>query len=95
MNTASGDFSFDLEEDTRRPGEDLTEVFSVPGLPALPALKPRWGQSARILRPLWSSQPEPGIVEALRAACDSYAPPAMAEARGSRRSRRSRRRAQG
>jgi hypothetical protein len=88
-------FAFDLGDD-ERPAEDLSEVFSVPGLPALPALKPRFspGESQRALHPLWHSQREPGIVEALRSACESYTPPPVAvEAPVKRRSRKRRARA--
>ncbi|HEX6765341.1 MAG TPA: hypothetical protein VF103_07680 [Polyangiaceae bacterium] len=88
----SAGFAFDLEDDERR-AEDLSDVFSVPGLPALPALKPRFapGESQRILRPLWHSQPEPGLVEALQGACESYTPPPVAvEVPATRRSRKRR-----
>jgi hypothetical protein len=86
-----GGFAFDLEDDTR-PSEDLSDVFSVPGLPALPALKPRFspGESQRVLHPLWQSQPEPGIVEALQGICESYEPPPVAEVPVTRRSRKRR-----
>jgi hypothetical protein len=88
----SDGFAFDLEADGPA-AEDLTEVFSVPGLPALPALKPRFapGESHRVLHPLWHSQPEPGLVDALRVACESYTPPPVAvEMPATRRSRRRR-----
>jgi hypothetical protein len=71
----------------------LSELFSVPGLPVLPALKPRFtpGESPRVLHPLWHSQPEPGIVDALRVACESYTPPPVSVAvRVTRRSRKRR-----
>jgi hypothetical protein len=86
-----GGFAFDLGDD-ERPGEDLTELFSVPGLPQLPALKPRFapGESHRVLHPLWHSQPEPGLVEALQSACETYEPPAVAEVSVTRRSRKRR-----
>ena len=75
------EFAFDLGDD-ERPAENLAEVFSVPGLPTLPALKPRFapGESQRVLRPLWHSQPEPGLVEALQVACESYTPPPVSVA---------------
>jgi hypothetical protein len=87
-----GGFAFDLEDDTR-PAEDLSEVFSVPGLPALPALKPRFapGESHRVLHPLWHSQPEPGLVEALQSVCESYEPPPVVEVPASTRRSRKRR----
>lgn len=86
-----GGFAFDLEDD-ESPPEDLSEVFSVPGLPALPALKPRFapGESQRVLRPLWHSQPEPGLVEALQGVCESYEPPPVVEVPATRRSRKRR-----
>ena len=87
-----GGFAFDLDADEGLSAEDMAEVFSVPGLPALPALKPRYGESeTRVLHPLWHSQPEGGIVEALQQACDTYEPPAVAEVPATRRSRRRRR----
>jgi len=84
-------FAFDLGDD-QRPSEDLTEVFSVPGLPALPALKPRFapGESHRVLHPLWHSQPEPGIVEALQGVCATFTPPEVVEVPAMRRARRRR-----
>jgi hypothetical protein len=85
-------FAFDLEDDGPA-AEDLSDVFSVPGLPALPALKPRFapGESQRVLRPLWNSQPEPGLVEALQVVCESYTPPPVAvEVPATRRSRKRR-----
>jgi hypothetical protein len=89
-----GDFAFDLEDD-EGPSLDLAEVFSVPGLPQQPALKPRFapGESQRVLHPLWHSQPEPGLVEALQTACESYRPPEVAEVPVGRRARRRRARA--
>ncbi|HEX6275170.1 MAG TPA: hypothetical protein VFZ53_19155 [Polyangiaceae bacterium] len=85
-------FAFDLGDD-ERPAQDLSEVFSVPGLPQLPALKPRFapGESQRELHPLWHSQPEPGLVEALQVACESYTPPPVAVAVSARRRSRKRR----
>jgi hypothetical protein len=87
-------FAFDLGEDEdERPAEDLSEVFSVPGLPLLPALKPRFapGESQRVIRPLWHSQPEPGLVEALQSVCESYTPPPVSvEVPVTRRSRKRR-----
>jgi hypothetical protein len=86
-----GGFAFDFGDDDSS-GEDLAEVFSVPGLPQLPALKPRFapGESQRVLHPLWHSQPEPGLVEALQNVCESYEPPAVAEVPVTRRSRKRR-----
>ena len=87
-------FAFDLDDDAPA-AEDLSEVFSVPGLPALPPLRPRFapGESHRVLHPLWNSQPEPGIVEALQVACESYTPPPVSvvvEVLATRRSRKRR-----
>jgi hypothetical protein len=88
-------FAFDLGDD-ERPAEDLSELFSVPGLPVLPALKSRFapGESQRVVHPLWHSQPEPGLVEVLQATCESYTPPPVeVEAPATRRVRKRRARA--
>ena len=87
-----GGFAFDFGDDERLSAEDLSDVFSVPGLPALPALKPRFapGESQRVLHPLWHSQPERGIVEALQDACTTYEPPPVVEVPATRRSRKRR-----